>query len=114
MIVSFGVQEGAENWLKETNCQFPMFLDHDRSLYQAFGLHRSLSKVFNYGTLQFYGEQVALNRDLPKAMKGIEDDPLQMGGDFIINRTRKEMALVYRSKNPEDRPSIQEIVENLN
>ena len=38
--------QGAVCWLNETNCKLDMFLDKERSLYQAFGLTRSLSKVY--------------------------------------------------------------------
>ena len=44
VVVSFGVQEGAEKWLEETGCQLPLYLDEDRNLYRKFGLHRSLAK----------------------------------------------------------------------
>lgn len=110
VVVSFGLQTGAENWLQETGCQLPMFLDPDRKLYRAFGLHRSLAKVFNHKSLFYYGEQVASGRDLPKAMSGIEDDPLQMGGNFTVSIPSTKMTLVYRSKNPSDRPSLEQIL----
>ena len=37
--------QGAACWLNETGCKLEMFLDQERSLYRAFGLARSLSKV---------------------------------------------------------------------
>eukprot|EP00095_Tigriopus_kingsejongensis_P006984 maker-scaffold641_size121017-snap-gene-0.19 protein:Tk06984 transcript:maker-scaffold641_size121017-snap-gene-0.19-mRNA-1 annotation:"selenoprotein l" len=111
VVVSFGVQTGADNWLKETGCNLPMFLDPDRKLYRAFGLHRSLAKVFNHDFLSYYGGQLAAGRELPKTLHGIEDDPLQMGGDFAITRPNFTMSLVHRSKNPSDRPSLDRLHE---
>ena len=43
-VVSFGVVEGADKWLADTGCKYPMFLDPERKLYRKFGLHRSLAK----------------------------------------------------------------------
>ena len=45
VVVSFGAIQGARNWLEQTECGFPMFLDPERKLYKAFGLHRSLAKA---------------------------------------------------------------------
>lgn len=35
-------------------------------------------------TLQYYGSMKAQGRQLPTAVEGVEDDPLQMGGDFTF------------------------------
>ena len=45
IVISFGVPMGAKIWLEDTKCPFPMFLDHDRTLYESFGLQRSIEKV---------------------------------------------------------------------
>ena len=45
VVISFGVAKGATIWLEETKCPFPMFLDHDRLLYESFGVQRSIEKV---------------------------------------------------------------------
>ena len=45
IVISFGVPMGAKIWLEDTKCPFPMFLDHDRALYESFGLQRSIEKV---------------------------------------------------------------------
>jgi hypothetical protein len=134
VVISFGALEGAEAWLKETKCPFPMFLDLKRSLYRVFGLHRSLLKVcsnnvnyffptkkpffffvqvFNHKTLRYYGEQKATGRDLPKAVEGVEDDPLQMGGDFTIESSSMKIVMFYPSSNPEDRPTVESIIRKF-
>ena len=110
IVVSFGVKEGAENWLKETQTSFKMILDEDRVLYRHFGMKRSIKSVFNSGVLRVYGERKAQNIELPKAMLGIEDDPLQMGGDFTVNVKNGKVIKLYVSKTPHDRPSIQQIM----
>ena len=45
--------QGAEGWLKDTNCNLEMFLDQDRSLYRALGLPRSVSKVWKVKVMTF-------------------------------------------------------------
>jgi peroxiredoxin len=47
VVVSFGTAKGGEGWLNATGCKLDMFLDSDRNLYQAVGLHRSVVKVWN-------------------------------------------------------------------
>ena len=113
VIVSFGVKKGAEQWVKETNCQFPVYLDPNRRLYRFFGLHRSLFKVFNHKTLQYYGEKKSAGVTLPSAIAGVEDDPLQMGGDFTINCAKKTMQFLYPSKQSDDRPALSHIRTHL-
>jgi len=107
-VVSFGSLQGAEGWLKDTNCNLEMFLDQDRSLYRALGLPRSVSKVWGMSTIHFYAGEVASGRSLPKSQEE-EDDPLQMGGDFTLNRTG-HLVLCHPSSNPRDRPSLEEIL----
>ena len=45
---------------------------------------RSVSKVWNMNTIKYYASQKAQGRKLPSAIEGVEDDPLQMGGDFTF------------------------------
>ena len=35
-------------------------------------------------TIHYYGSVKAQGRQLPAAVEGVEDDPLQMGGDFTV------------------------------
>jgi len=108
VVVSFGSLQGADGWLKDTGCKLEMFLDPDRSLYRALGLPRSVSKVWGISTIHFYAGEVASGRTLPKSQQE-EDDPLQMGGDFTLNRTGL-LTLCHPSSNPRDRPSLEKIL----
>lgn len=103
-------QSGARLWLEQTKCPFPMFIDNDRKLYQAFGLKRSVFKVWNTSTLAYYAEQKRSGRPLVGLFE--EDDPTQMGGDFIIG-CHGNMKLVYRSKVANDRPTVEELLKVL-
>jgi hypothetical protein len=71
-----------------------------------------LCKVWNIGTIHFYAEQLSQGRKLPAAISGVEDDPLQMGGDFTLDRNLK-LVMSYPSKIPADRPAIDHILKNI-
>lgn len=87
-----------------------MFIDHERKLYQALGLHRSVSKSWCTTALIYYAEQKRKGRKLFGVFE--EDDPSQMGGDFIIDY-HGNMKLVYRSKVSTDRPTVEDLVKAL-
>ena len=58
--------------------------------------------------MKYYAEQT-LQHPLPKSQEGIEDDVLQMGGDFTIKVKDATLSFSYPSKSPSDRPSIDNI-----
>ncbi|KAK2707130.1 hypothetical protein QYM36_014972 [Artemia franciscana] len=103
-IISFGSQEGARKWKEETKTIFPVFCDEARAVYQYFKLERSLYKVWNHRSISYYGEKIAQDISLPLPFEEIPDDPLQMGGDFIVKNS--QLIMDYKSKTPADRPSI--------
>ncbi|KXJ22224.1 hypothetical protein AC249_AIPGENE22205 [Exaiptasia diaphana] len=101
---------GAKKWLEQTQCPFPMFIDNNRQLYKSLGLKRSVSKVWNTSTLIYYAEEKKKGRPLIGIFE--EDDPTQMGGDFIVD-SQGNMKLVYRSKVANDRPTVKELLQAL-
>jgi len=109
VVVSFGSSQGAAFWLRETNCKLEMFLDQERSLYQAFGLARSLSKVWSMSMIHVYAEKIVGGEIFPES-KEEDDDPLQMGGDFTLSRSG-HILLSHKSSHPYDRPSLHQILE---
>ena len=48
----------------------------------TYFFYRSLSKVWNIGSVRYYAGKKAQGKPLPSIHK--EDDPLQMGGDFTF------------------------------
>jgi len=112
LVVSFGGREGAHRWLADTGCPFPLLLDPARELYTQLGLARSISKVWQHGTLQYYGGQKAAGRPLPASYTDLEDDPHQMGGDFVVDG-RGRLTLVYCSASPPDRPTVERLLGTL-
>ena len=51
-------------------------------------------------------------RVLPSAFHGIDDDPHQMGGDFIVDKEGR-MILIHPSQTPADRPSVIALLDAL-
>ena len=112
ILVSFGVKEGAQKWLEETKSSFRMVIDIERHLYTAFGLQRSVFKVWGVGSMVYYAEKMSQGVPLPKPYENIHDDHIQMGGDFIVDKNGI-VRLIYSSKTSSDRPEIQTLITGL-
>lgn len=112
-VVTFGEETGAVRWQRETQCTFPYLRDQSRALYHHLGIKRSVKQVWNISTLSFYGGEKARGTPLPASYTDIEDDPHQMGGDVIVDRSAT-VKFIYRSKMPHDRPSVDLILHTLN
>ncbi|RNA05908.1 Prostamide prostaglandin F synthase [Brachionus plicatilis] len=119
--VIFGEPKGAYRWFMENHVsfsdqQFDMVSDQDRRLYKLFGLPNSYVKVWNSETLIYYAEQLVRLGTLPGSYQDVEDDPHQMGGNFILqysDDSNFRLIFSYKSKNPPDRPSAQTLLEFL-
>lgn len=61
-------------------------------------------------SITYYAEKIAQGRQLPKSYSNIEDDPHQMGGDFVVSNTG-HFLLVHCSTVPVDRPTVQRLLE---
>lgn len=110
LIISFTVLEGAQIWLEQTGCKFPMLLDQQRKIYRSFGLGSSYTKVMRFGCLLTYSEFGAVDRDLPDVPPRLLEDLYQMGGDFLIDETGK-VILCHPCSTPLDRPSVEDILK---
>lgn len=113
LIISFSVLEGAQIWLEQTNCRFPMLLDQQRTIYKSFGLGSSYSKVMKFRCLLTYSEYGAVDRDLPDVPPRLLEDLYQMGGDFLIDESGR-VILSHPCKTPLDRPSVEDILKAAN
>lgn len=91
----------------ETNCQYPIVSDTERSLYQAFHLPSSLKHTWDIKSQTWYATQIRLGRKLFPMLDN--DDPHQLGGDVIIRGKEARLVMVHRSTFPTDRPRIEDI-----
>ena len=86
-----------------------MLLDKDREVYTAFGLKISLSKVWMINSLVYYADQKLAGKKLIAVLD--DDDPHQLGGDFIVN-SKGKLVMVYPSKDFADRPTIEYLLNS--
>ena len=83
--------------------------DEDRHVYRAYGLGRG-------PWWRVYGPKVWL--DYVRLMRGgarferPHEDTLQLGGDFVVGRDGR-LSLVFRSKGPDDRPSVDTLLSAI-
>lgn len=98
LIVSFGALPLAQAWLEETCAPFRLLLDPERTVYQAYGLERSLLRSWNLKTMRRYVQLMRNGRQ----WRGIQGDSAQLGGDFIVDAGGM-VRLAYRSHDPTDR-----------
>lgn len=102
--------------MSDTEIDLDMITDEERILYKFFNLKISYSLVWGTTNLIYYAEQVNLKRALPQKYQDVEDDPHQMGGDFILEfDTDNKFSTVfsYASKTPPDRPSLDILLDFL-
>ncbi|XP_063713847.1 uncharacterized protein LOC134841739 [Symsagittifera roscoffensis] len=109
VMVSFGSQKGAARWKRETGCTHTVVTDQSRKFYNYFGLRISFSKVWGSQTMHYYAGQIQQGKQFLKPFENEEDDPLQMGGDFLVDKCGK-LLMCYPQKYAADRPSIQSII----
>lgn len=106
--VSFGTPYWAQAWLQETRSPFPFLLDPDRISYQAYGLESSVLRSWSPANLWYYAKARRQKRET----FGQRGDPHQLGGDFIIDM-QGVIRLAHPSREPTDRPAIDQILRAL-
>jgi peroxiredoxin len=108
LVITFGTLPAAQAWLGETCAPLRVFLDPERVAYQAYELERSYLRAWGLKTMWRYVRLLTAGRK----WRGIQGDSAQLGGDFIID-TNGIIRLAYRSHNPTDRPSANDLISCL-
>lgn len=108
VLISFGAQGLAAGWIAETGVPFDLWLDPDRSAYRAYGLERSLRRSWAPRVWWAYARLMASGH----TWRGIQGDSGQLGGDFIVGPDGL-IRYAHRSKDPTDRPGVEEMVQLL-
>lgn len=87
--------------------------DPDRRVYDAFGLGRgSLLRVWLDPRVWLRYLQLLLRGRWTGGSVVPREDTLQLGGDALID-AHGRIAWIYRSRGPEDRPTVAEIRSQL-
>lgn len=102
--VSFTGGYWARAWQQETQLPIPLVIDEERTLYQAFGLQQSFWGAFGLRSTWYYLKNLKFPR--------IWGNPLQLGGDFIIDAAGV-LRWRYRSTDNTDRPSVETLLQAL-
>ena len=108
IVISYGTFPAAQAWLKETCSPIRLLLDSERVAYRAYGLERSFLRSWGPKTIWQYMRLLAAGRK----WRGIQGDSAQLGGDFIVD-TNGVIRLAYRSHDPTDRPSVDDLLNLL-
>lgn len=106
--ISFGTTYWANVWLQETQSPYPLLLDKEQESYTAFGLSSSRWRAWGLNNLAYYAKKLLAGEKL----KGNRGDTHQLGGDFIVDQ-QGAIQFAYASKDPTDRPNVQEILALL-
>lgn len=106
-VVSFDGDIMADAYRSQTNLEWPLLRDVDRSLYQAYGFTRgSWWDIYGPQSIWKYLKLIFSGRRPGKPGK----DWRQLGGDVLID-SAGIVRLHFVSENPHDRPSVDEILE---
>jgi len=108
VVVSFGSIVGAQAWLEETGAPFTFLLDPNRAAYRAYGLEHSVARAWGLKVWWHYAQLMLAGRK----WRGIQGDSGQLGGDFVVD-TDGVIRWAYRSHDPTDRPSMNQLLAVL-
>ncbi len=88
---------------------FEVLLDHERAVYNAYGLERSFLRSRNLQTRWYYFRAWLAGRQA-HAVHG--DDTSQLGGDFIVDK-QGVLRFLHPSHDPTDRPAVDMLLDVL-
>ena len=108
LVISFGAEYWAKAWLEETGAPYPLLLDPELRVYRAYGLERSVLRVWSPKVLWRYLRLVLAGRRLRPA----QGDLYQLGGDFVVDADGI-VRLARPSRDPTDRPPVEELLKVL-
>jgi len=104
-VVTFDADFLALAYVKQTGLEWPLLLDEDQSLYQAYGMSAgSWWAIYNPVSIWNYLKLMATGTRPGKPGK----DWRQLGGDVLIDPDGI-IQLHYVSTDPHDRPWIKDI-----
>ena len=109
VLVTFSKPEFVELYSSEHGLGFEVLIDPDRVAYRAYGLDRgSLSRIWGLRSARRYLELI--RTDGTAGLRRPVEDTRQLGGDFIV-APDGTLAYGFWGKGPDDRPSVDELVQ---
>lgn len=105
-VITFSAPAAVAVYQRERLSPLTLLIDVDRRAYQSYGLARGpLLTVWGPKVWWAYAKLVFRGRRLRRPT----EDTLQLGGDVIVGRDGR-VAYVYRSRDPDDRPGVDDLV----
>lgn len=105
-LITFTRQRNLRGYRSRLGLPFAVLTDETRATYRAYGLGRGRWwRVWGPATVRAYGRLIrgGARAERPK------EDTLQLGGDFVVGRDGR-LLYAYRSKGPDDRPPVDDLV----
>jgi peroxiredoxin len=105
-LITFTRQRNLRGYRGRLQLPYVVLSDEDRASYRAYGLGRGpWWRVWGPATVRAYARLLRSGSRLRRP----DADTLQLGGDFVVDRTGR-IAYAYRSRQPDDRPPVDELV----
>jgi hypothetical protein len=105
-LIAFTRQRNLRGFRHRLGTSYPVLADETLAVYRAYGLGRGpWWRIWSFRTLRAYGRLLRSGARLSRPT----EDTLQLGGDFVVD-SHGVLAYAYRSRRPDDRPSIDELI----
>ena len=107
LVVTFEQAWRAKGYVEETGFPWPLLLDPDRLLYQAYGMGSGTAKeVMGIHNWWLYLKLMLRGGRIRRPT----DDIYQLGGDVLID-PQGLILLHYVGRGPADRPAIENVLQ---
>lgn len=105
-LITFTHERNLRGFRHRLGISYPVLADESRAVYRAYGLGRgSWWRIWGFRTLRAYARLLRSGARLSRPT----GDTLQLGGDFVVD-SHGVLAYAYRSRSPDDRPPIDELI----
>ena len=109
IVVAFSAPGAVAAYQRERLAPLLVLIDEDRVAYEAYGLGRGT--VWTVWGPKVWRAYLRLIRQGHRFQRPREDT-LQLGGDFVVAPDGR-LAFVFRSADPDDRPSVEALLAAL-
>ncbi len=107
VLITFTGPRNLRGFRHRLGLAYPVLADETRGVYRAYGLGRGAWwQIWSLRTLRTYGRLMRAGARLSRPTGDIH----QLGGDFVVD-SDGVLVYTYRSKRPDDRPSVEELVD---
>ncbi len=106
-VVTFDSGPMAEGYVRQTRWPWPLLVDSERTLYQAYGMMRGRAwDLYGPPAIWAYLKLLARGRRLRQA----GSDVTQLGGDVLVD-PEGVVRLHYIGSGPADRPAVERLLD---